>query len=153
MRYLERIAWPAVQAEPILENERHLQQGELFHLMVQQHLVGVPVERLTAMAQGDADLAGWWQAYLAAAPADLPGQRFPEVTLSAPLGASGERRLVAKYDLVVLTPEGRAVIFDWKTSRQRAAAALAGRALADAGLPLPAATRWRRSERRPAPGS
>lgn len=119
LRYLERIAWPAVQAEPILENERHMQQGELFHLLVQQHLVGVPVERLTAMAQGDEDLAAWWQAYLAAAPADLPGQHFPEVTLSAPLGTSGERRLVAKFDLVVLAPEGRAVIFDWKTSHHR----------------------------------
>jgi CRISPR/Cas system-associated exonuclease Cas4 (RecB family) len=119
LRYLERIAWPAVQAEPILENERHLQQGELFHLMVQQQLVGVPVARLAAMAQGDADLDGWWQAYLAAAPADLPGERFPEVTLAAPLGVSGERRLVAKYDLVALTPQGRAVIFDWKTSRHR----------------------------------
>lgn len=120
LRYLDRIAWPAVQAEPILENERHVQQGALFHLLVQQQLVGVPVDRLTAMAQGDADLAAWWQAYLAAAPAALPGQHFPEVTLSAPLGASGERRLVAKYDLVVLTPEGRAVIFDWKTARHRA---------------------------------
>ncbi len=119
LRYLDRIAWPAVQAEPILENERHMQQGELFHLLVQQHLVGVPVERLTAMAQGDPDLAVWWQAYLAGAPADVPSQRFPEVTLSAPLGASGERRLVAKYDLVALTADGRAVIFDWKTSRQR----------------------------------
>lgn len=119
LRYLERIAWPAVPAEPILDNERHMQQGELFHLLVQQHLVGVPVERLTAMAQGDADLAAWWQAYLAAAPADLPGQHFPEVTLSAPLGESGQRRLVAKYDLIVLTPEGRAVIFDWKTSHHR----------------------------------
>lgn len=120
LRYLERIAWPAVPAEPILENERHMQQGELFHLMVQQHLVGVPVARLTAMAQGDTDLAAWWEAYLTAAPADLPGQHFPEVTLSAPLGESGQRRLVAKYDLVVLTPEGQVVIFDWKTARQRA---------------------------------
>lgn len=119
LRYLDRIAWPAVQAEPILQNERHMQQGELFHLLVQQHLVGVPVERLAAMAQIDADLAAWWQAYLTAAPADLPGRRFPEVTLSAPLGGSGERRLVAKYDLVVLTADGRAVIFDWKTSHHR----------------------------------
>lgn len=71
LRYLERIAWLAVRAEPILDNERHMQQGELFHLLVQQHVVGVPVERLTAMAQGDADLAAWRQAYLAAAPVDL----------------------------------------------------------------------------------
>jgi hypothetical protein len=120
LRYLDRIAWPAVQAEPILDNERHMQQGELFHLLVQQHLVGVPVQRLTAMARSDADLAAWWEAYLTAAPADLAGQHFPEVALSAPLGASGERRLVAKYDLVVLAPNGQAVIFDWKTSRQRA---------------------------------
>jgi hypothetical protein len=120
LRYLDRIAWPAVSAEPVLENERHLQQGEMFHLMVQQQLVGVPVERLTAMARDDADLDAWWQAYLGATPADLPGQHFPEVTLLAPLGESGQRRLVAKYDLVVLTPEGRAVIFDWKTSRHRA---------------------------------
>ena len=119
LRYLDRIAWPAVQAEPILENERHMQQGELFHLLVQQQLVGVPAARLTAMAQGDPDLAAWWQAYLATAPADLPGQRFPEVTLSAPLGASGQRRLVAKFDLVALPTEGRTVIFDWKTSRRR----------------------------------
>jgi hypothetical protein len=119
LRYLDRIAWPAVQAEPILENERHMQQGELFHLLVQQHLVGVPVERLTAMAQGDEDLAAWWQAYLAAAPSGLPGQRFPEVTLFSPLSASGERRLVAKFDLVVVKPDGQAVIFDWKTSHHR----------------------------------
>lgn len=119
LRYLDGIAWPAVQAEPILENERHMQQGELFHLLAQQHLVGVPVARLTAMAQSDPDLAAWWQAFLASAPAELPGQRFPEVTLSAPLGVSGERRLVAKFDLVILATDGRAVIFDWKSSRHR----------------------------------
>ena len=118
LRYLDHIAWPAVEAEPILENERHLQQGALFHLMVQQHLLGVPVERLTAMAQ-DEDLARWWGNYLNAAPASLDGDRYPEFTLSAPLGVSGVRRLVAKYDLVVVAPDGRALIFDWKTSRRR----------------------------------
>ena len=118
LRYLDRIAWPAVEAEPILENERHLQQGALFHLMVQQHLLGVPVERLTAMAQ-DEDLARWWGNYLDAAPAALDGERYPEFPLSAPFGVSGVRRLVAKYDLVVIAPDGRALIFDWKTSRRR----------------------------------
>ena len=127
LRYLDHIAWPAVEAEPILENERHLQQGALFHLMVQQHLLGVPVERLTAMAQ-DEDLARWWENYLNAAPAVLDGECYPEFTLSAPFGASGVRRLVAKYDLVVVAPDGRALIFDWKTSRRRSPQSrLAGR--------------------------
>jgi hypothetical protein len=119
LRYLDRIAWPAVEAEPALENERHLQQGAAFHLMVQQHLVGVPEERLTAMSLADPDLAGWWRNYLHHVPAAVEGLRVPEAVLSAPLAALGQRRLVAVYDLVVITPEGRAVIFDWKTSRQR----------------------------------
>lgn len=58
------------------------------------------------------------------------------MTLSAPLGESGQRRLVAKYDLIVLTPEGRAVIFDWKTSHHlQLAAALAGRTAANVVYP------------------
>lgn len=118
LRYLERIAWPAVEVEPVLENEQHLRQGALFHLMVQQHLIGVPVERLTAMTQ-DEDLGRWWRNYLAAAPAAVKGMSYPELALSAPFGGDGLQRLVAKYDLVVVTPEGRALIFDWKTARQR----------------------------------
>lgn len=119
LRYLDQIAWPAVQAEPILENEQHLYLGQQFHLMVQQHLLGVPMERLSLMAQEDADLARWWQAYLVAQPAALSGEHFAEMGLSAPLGASGEQRLVAQYDLIVLTLDGRALIFDWKTSQHR----------------------------------
>lgn len=119
LRYLDRIAWPAVEAEPILENERHLQQGAAFHLMVQQHLVGVPVARLTAMSLADPDLARWWQSYLDHTPAAVEGLRVPEAVLSAPLAGTGQRRLVAVYDLVLITPAGGAVIFDWKTSRQR----------------------------------
>lgn len=125
LRYLKRIAWPAVAAEPIGENERHAQQGALFHLMVQQYLVGVPAERLTATAQEVPLLAGWWQAFLDfAQSAALAGQHHPEITLSAPLdemSPANQRRLVAQFDLVVVTPERRAVIFDWKTSLRRPA--------------------------------
>ena len=118
LRYLERLAWPAVAVEPALENERHLQDGARFHRMVQQHVAGVPAERLSGMDLGE-NLDRWWQNYLRYAPADLPGQRQAEVTLSAPLEGPGDWRLVAKLDLVVITPEGRAVILDWKTSRRR----------------------------------
>lgn len=123
LRYLRRLAWPAVQSEPVLEFERYLQQGEQFHRMVQQHQVGVPLERLTPLAQGE-DLSRWWQNYLShnaekgslGSLAAEGSRRYAEISLSVPVGTA---RLVAKYDLLVVTPEGRAVIYDWKTARKR----------------------------------
>lgn len=121
LRYLRRLAWPALQSEPALEFERYIQQGERFHRMVQQHLLGVPEERLTNMAQ-DADLQRWWESYLRfyAAPDGLGALpyswRQPEISLSAPFAGC---RLVAKYDLIVIGHGPRAWIFDWKTARTR----------------------------------
>ncbi len=122
LRYLLRQSWPAVPSEPVLELERTMQQGARFHRMVQQHLLGLPVERLTPMAQED-DLSRWWQNYLHFSQGGGlealtgPGaRRYPEITLSAPLGAY---RLLAKLDLLAVTPQGRALILDWKTARKR----------------------------------
>ena len=121
LRYLRHLAWPALQSEPALEFERFVQQGERFHRMLQQQLLGVPEERLSAMAQ-DPDLRRWWDNYLRfyANPEGLgalaQGGRQVETTLSAPLG---DCRLVAKYDLIVFTRGPRALIYDWKTARKR----------------------------------
>jgi CRISPR/Cas system-associated exonuclease Cas4 (RecB family) len=123
LRYIQRLAWPAVQSEPVLEFEHYMQQGEQFHRMVQQHQLGLPLERLTPMAQGD-DLSRWWLSYLTHSRENgsletLVGddsRRYAEISLSFPLGSV---RLVAKYDLLSVSPQGRAVIFDWKTARKR----------------------------------
>jgi len=127
LRYIQRLAWPAVEVEPALENERHLQQGAAFHRLVHQHMLGLSPERLSSTITGE-DLSRWWHNYLESAPADLAELRYPEVVLSAPVGG---HRLVAKYDLIALTGssglgrrpspiEGqRAVILEWKTSRKR----------------------------------
>jgi CRISPR/Cas system-associated exonuclease Cas4 (RecB family) len=119
LRYLQHVAWPAIESEPILENERFLQQGARFHRMIQQHLLGVPAERLSGLAL-DEDLERWWKNYLAFAPqlVDKIGSEvlYPEVALTALLG---DHSLVAKCDLVVVEPEGQAIIYDWKTSRKR----------------------------------
>jgi len=143
LRYLLRLAWPAVEVEPALEHERHLQQGAAFHRLVHQHVLGLSTERLSSVVS-DKDLSRWWHNYLNSAPADLAESRYPEVALSAPVSG---HRLVAKYDLVAVEPvlspsaglginsaEGpgqqtdfgyaqdrlsRAVILDWKTSRKR----------------------------------
>ncbi len=143
LRYLLHVAWPAVQAEPVLEHERHLQRGLTFHRLVHQHALGVPEERLSRMVVDDDDLARWWHNYLTYRPATLPpsqGQHsnviliaaagsdvtpvgvprspdiYPEITLSA---AIGDYRLMAKYDLLVRHSPTYIVILDWKTSQRR----------------------------------
>ena len=111
LRYIERLEWPAVDAEPVVENERHQIEGQLFHRLVQQHLLGVPSEKLFPLADSPT-LARWWDHFNV----DLSGfDLHPELTLSSPIG---NHRLVAKYDLVAVQPE-RAVIYDWKTYGKR----------------------------------
>ncbi|MCZ7543432.1 MAG: PD-(D/E)XK nuclease family protein [Anaerolineae bacterium] len=118
LRYLLEVAWPAVEVEPALDFERHVRQGAAFHRLVHQHMLGLPVERLSRMVDdaADPDLSRWWRNYLEHPMDDLPPRRYPEVTLSAPVRG---HRLVAKYDLVAVEPGGRAVIVDWKTAQRR----------------------------------
>ena len=42
LRYIEQLKWPAVESEPVLDNERRQQEGQLFHRLVQQHRIGLP---------------------------------------------------------------------------------------------------------------
>lgn len=122
LRYLLQLQWPAPEAEPVEEHERHMLDGSTFHRLVHQHRLGIPAERLRPDEGGP--LADWWAAYLAAPLPNLPPRQYPELALSVPLG---EHRLVAKYDLLAIDPGRRAVIVDWKTSRKQAATWLEAR--------------------------
>jgi hypothetical protein len=117
LRYLDRLSYPAVETEPTLENEKHQQEGEYFHRLVQQHLIGIPAEQIAKFANTP-NLQRWWENFQTSK--DLTGLRnltglYPEATLSAPLG---KYRLLAKYDLIALQ-DGKATIYDWKTYRKR----------------------------------
>jgi CRISPR/Cas system-associated exonuclease Cas4 (RecB family) len=115
LRYVRRLAWPAVEAEPALEHERHLRQGVEFHRLVHQHILGIPSEELSTGIT-DVDLSRWWQNYLGHGPTGLPQSLHPEAVLSAP--ASGHR-LVAKYDVIAVDAGQRAVILELKTWHRR----------------------------------
>ena len=117
LRYLQRLAYPAIETEPALENEKHQQEGEYFHRLVQQHLIGIPTEQIGKLANTD-NLQRWWENYTNAS--DLRGLEdlgglYPEIALSAPLG---KFRLVAKYDLIAVDNH-KVIIYDWKTYRKR----------------------------------
>ena len=115
LRYVRRLAWPAVEVEPALERERHLQQGATFHRLAHQHALGLLPERLSSMIT-DEDLSRWWRNYLESGPVDLPASHYPEVVLSGPVSG---HRLLAKYDLIAVDPGQGAVIIDWKTFHKR----------------------------------
>jgi hypothetical protein len=122
LRYLDRLSYPALETEPTLENEKHQQEGEYFHRLVQQHLIGIPAEQIAKFAN-TMNLQRWWENFQNSK--DLAGlheassngirRLYPEATLSAPLG---KYRLLAKYDLIAVQ-DGKAIIYDWKTYRKR----------------------------------
>lgn len=72
LRYVQRVAWPAAEAEPAMEmeNERYLRQGAVFHRLIHQHLLGIAPDKLAATVT-DVDLIGWWRNYLEGGPSDL----------------------------------------------------------------------------------
>lgn len=128
LRYLDRLSYPAAETEPTLENEKHQQEGEYFHRLLQQYFIGIPAEQIAKFAN-TANLQRWWENFqnskdltdLRASRSKSPGDRgdlsglFPEATLSAPLSG---HRLLAKYDLIAVQ-NGKAIIYDWKTYRKR----------------------------------
>ena len=121
LRHIQRLSWPALETEPVLEQEHFLQQGAAFHRLAQQFLLGIPASRLESMIH-DPDLRGWWDHFMQVAStlkdsADAAGwQLFPEISLSIPMRDS---RLVAKFDLLAVTPDHKMLIYDWKTSRNK----------------------------------
>ena len=114
LRYLDQLKYPALESEPALENEKHQQEGEYFHRLVQQSLLGLPDDKLSRLANTP-NLARWWENFHAHHPTFNGYAIYPEHSLSAPLGSL---RLVAKYDLIALR-DGQALIYDWKTYRKR----------------------------------
>ena len=120
LRHLQRVRWPAITAEPLLQREEQMQQGARFHHMVHQHILGIPREVLERQLRPNSDLARWWNAFTAGALQDIPQQRYPEMSFSSILGSY---RLRAKFDLLALE-DGRALIVDWKTGQPASAAQL-----------------------------
>jgi CRISPR/Cas system-associated exonuclease Cas4 (RecB family) len=115
LRYVLGVRWPSAD-DQTAEWEKRAQQGAAFHRLVHQFTVGIP-ETALAETIADPELRAWWQAFLDTPPPNLPTEvRRSEVRLSVPLGGYP---LMARYDLLALTPGQRAIIVDWKTSKRR----------------------------------
>lgn len=122
LRYLLEARWPALVSEPALEHEVHMLRGQEFHRLLHQHALGIPVETLGPTIR-DVEIKEWWDHYLSWQ-TQLPARRFPELTLTAPIG---ETLMMAKYDLVVRLPDSSLLIVDWKTGAKQRPSVLAER--------------------------
>lgn len=118
LRYIRHVKWPALIVDDALEFEQRGQTGGRFHRLIQQFLLGLPEQSLTDQAAADPnpEMMIWWEDFLQSVPPLLEGTRFVETILSTDLAG---HRLVAKFDLVLVQPSGKLVIFDWKTGRRQ----------------------------------
>ena len=115
LRAIKRLEWPAIESEPIREQERLIELGSRFHLLCQQYFSGIPADTLSAQVT-DADLSLWWNCFLSADFVSQAGSRAVEKMLSLPFAGY---RLAAKFDLLLILPEGKIFIYDWKTSQKQ----------------------------------
>jgi CRISPR/Cas system-associated exonuclease Cas4 (RecB family) len=126
LRYLMQLSWPAVDVKPAADHERRAKLGQEFHQIIHQYLLGIPQERIEEFIVED-DLQRWWLNFVATA-GDIigiplentfskPDHVYHEIYLSTPLE---NHRLVAKYDLISIPADDRALIIDWKTSKRPA---------------------------------
>jgi hypothetical protein len=108
-RYLLHQPWP--QAPLPVAAAEAAERGRQFHQVVARHLTGVP--RAEQMAEGD--MEAWWKGFRRFE-ATLPaGRRFPEMTLTVPLG---RHFITGRFDLLIAAPTPKLHIFDWKTERR-----------------------------------
>lgn len=112
LKYLIKQRFPAPEVDDMLAFEKRMEQGQQFHLLVHQHLLGIPARSLQARIDDD-DVAMWFKLYLQNGLEGVPEKRYPEKTLTIPLGQFG---LLAKVDLLAMDNEIVQII-DWKTSR------------------------------------
>ena len=113
LRYIKQLRYPSLATANVLAYEERKRRGDRFHKMIQQYLLSVPDDLLEKSLGDDDELAGWWQTFMDYGLAGLPSERYPEITLQTHIGGY---RLIAKYDLLAITPGGQAMIMDWKTT-------------------------------------
>lgn len=96
------------------EDRRAMERGEHFHLMARRYFAGLdPATVADPVEQGELEhWLGLLQGFL---PRTFDRSFYPELELRL---NRPDLRLMAKFDLVVVDPDGRATIFDWKTERK-----------------------------------
>jgi len=112
-RYVDNLYWSRTWGSD--PNERQaLEQGQNFHLLARRYYAGVDPGLVTDAVEPGL-LAEWLVKLEQFLPRTFDRQFYPELELRLTQPAL---RLVAKFDLLVVEPDGKATIYDWKTERR-----------------------------------
>ncbi|MFO7153275.1 MAG: PD-(D/E)XK nuclease family protein [Bacillota bacterium] len=118
-RYIDGLYWPSTwAADP--EQLEAIEQGQLFHLAARRYYSGIPVGPL------EEPVKSWLEELKRFRPRDEEALFLPEQEIR--LNAGGLKLLV-KLDLLMVLPDGRAVIYDWKTTPHQPKASFFARSL------------------------
>jgi len=108
-RYLDELSWIQTGHAGVHAEERAL--GESFHLMAQRYFQNVAPDYLDFIIPSE-QIKAWLNSLRKKFPLRDELRYYPEQELRAVIGTA---RFTAKYDLLVQYPDGRIVIYDWKT--------------------------------------
>ena len=116
-RYIDRIKWPAVELNPVDELEYRAKSGAEFHRIVYQFFSGISEEKIESNIR-DKLIKTWWENFKIsiAAKEDHKDIYLSEARIYTFIG---DFRLIAKLDLIAVKPDGRRIIYDWKTTHNR----------------------------------
>lgn len=115
LKHLLKQPWPAIQSEPVIENEEHMLLGQQFHLLVQQYFSGLE-ENLISSQINTIILQKWWQAFLKYSHGMRAIPHRAELQLNTQLNGI---RLVGILDLVLAQTDQKFTIIDWKTNKNK----------------------------------
>lgn len=120
LRYREQVTWPE---QPLPEHvATAVFQGQQFHQLLERHFLKLPVQ------PSDDRLRVWWQRFKDSPLAFANGRFLPETSLTIPISTAEPTRqpylLNGRFDLLLITDDGHAHIFDWKTGKPQDVATL-----------------------------
>ncbi len=106
LRYQEHLPWPIAPQDERAGEMREL--GQRFHQLMHRRFLDLPIEEEINQVP---DLHDWWEIFKNQGPALPGGARYPELSMTVPLG---RHFLTGRFDLFIIDDD-RAYIFDWKT--------------------------------------
>lgn len=114
LREILNLEWPAVESEPIRDQEALMLLGTRFHLLCQQYFSNIPADVLSTQIV-QPELTDWWQNFLKLDLHPEPGSFSVEKLISIPFT---RYRLAAKIDFLHKYSD-KTFIYDWKTSQHQ----------------------------------